>query len=91
MYVQNGERPPWAWSGQHVEVAAAWEITPVGPGPEGDAGPPEVDLIGRVVMRPSWAWGGERSAAPEQVAAGAAPESVAGDDRPAWSWDGQGA
>jgi hypothetical protein len=91
MYVQNGDRPPWAWSGQHVEVAAAWEITPVAPGPESDPGPPEVDLIGHVVMRPSWAWGGERSAVPEEVAAGAVPEAVAGDDRPAWSWDGQGA
>jgi hypothetical protein len=89
MYVQNGDRPPWAWSGQHVEVAAAWEITPVGPDPESDAGPPEVDLVGHAVMRPSWAWGGERPAVPEEERA-AVPEAVAG-DRPAWSWDGPAA
>jgi hypothetical protein len=87
MYVQNGDRPPWAWSGQHVEVASAWEIiTPVGPGPESDAGPPEVDLVGHAAMRPSWAWGGESPAVPEEERA-AVPEAVAG-DRPAWSWDG---
>ena len=26
MYVQNGDRPQWAWSGQHVEVASGWEL-----------------------------------------------------------------
>jgi hypothetical protein len=90
MYVQNGVRPPWAWSGQHVEVATAWEIvTPVRPGPGSDAGPPEVDLVGHAAMRPSWAWGGERPAVPEEERA-AVPEAVAG-DRPAWSWDGPAA
>jgi len=26
MSVQNGERPRWAWSGQHVEVVSGWEV-----------------------------------------------------------------
>jgi hypothetical protein len=93
MYVQNGERPRWAWSGQHVEVASAWEIAPEAPDPGSDAGPPGVDLIGRGADRPSWAWGGERGAAPvasDAVDAAPIPEVVAG-ERPAWSWGGPAA
>ncbi|HEY2704816.1 MAG TPA: hypothetical protein VGL20_14115 [Candidatus Dormibacteraeota bacterium] len=100
MYVQNGDRPQWAWSGQHVEVASAWELrTPVQEVTNGTAGgPPPVELLGEVSGRPSWAWGGERAAAAAaaadaaaapEVAAPAAPAVTAGsDDRPAWSWGG---
>ena len=66
MYVQNGERPRWAWDGQHVQVSMAWEITPVGTEPA-----PAAELPGVAVTpapapaaesaaegRPAWSWGG---------------------------------
>ncbi len=99
MYVQNGDRPQWAWSGQHVEVASAWELrTAVQEVTNGTpAGPPPVELLGETSGRPSWAWGGERAAAAAAAAEAAAPEvtapaapavTVSSDDRPAWSWGG---
>jgi hypothetical protein len=96
MYVQNGgDRPQWAWSGQHVEVASGWELrTAPQEAANGAADSlPQVELLGEASGRPSWAWGGERAAA---AAAASAPEvappvaqAVAGsEDRPAWSWGG---
>jgi hypothetical protein len=98
MYVQNGDRPQWAWSGQHVEVASGWELrtAPQEAANGSAAGPPPVELLGRASGRPSWAWGGERAAAAAAAAAPAlevaqpvAPAVTAGsEDRPAWSWGG---
>ena len=102
MYVQNDDRPQWAWSGQHVEVASGWELrsAPQEAANGSATGEPPVELLGRASGRPSWAWGGERAAA---AVAAAAPEvappvaaavtvtaavMAGSDDRPAWSWGG---
>ncbi|MDB5067878.1 MAG: hypothetical protein JWM18_4312 [Chloroflexi bacterium] len=96
MYVQNGDRPQWAWSGQHVEVASGWELraAPQEAANGSADGPPTVELVGEASGRPSWAWGGERGAA---AAAAVAPEvappvaqavAASSEDRPAWSWGG---
>ncbi|HEV7467639.1 MAG TPA: hypothetical protein VGP96_15170 [Candidatus Dormibacteraeota bacterium] len=96
MYVQNGDRPQWAWSGQHVEVASGWELrsAPQEAANGSAAGPPPVELLGEASGRPSWAWGAERAAA---AAAAPAPElarpvapavTASSEDRPAWSWGG---
>lgn len=76
MYVQNGDRPQWAWSGQHVEVASGWELrsAPQEAANGSAAEPPPVELLGTASGRPSWAWGGERGAPAAAAAAAAAPE-----------------
>jgi len=64
MSVQNGERPRWAWSGQHVTVVSGWEIVP--PSQEASdaasqelirvpASPPEAEVV--ATGRPAWSWG----------------------------------
>jgi hypothetical protein len=101
MYVQNGDRPQWAWSGQHVEVASGWELrTAPQEAANGSADVlPSVELLGEASGRPSWAWGGERVAAAAAAAAAPAPApevappvaqavTASSMDRPAWSWGG---
>jgi hypothetical protein len=96
MYVQNGDRPQWAWSGQHVEVASGWELRTAPQEAANGAvdGPPPVELLGEASGRPSWAWGGERGAppaaapAPEVAAPVAQAVTASSMDRPAWSWGG---
>jgi hypothetical protein len=64
MSVQNGERPMWAWSGQHVVVVSGWElVAPAQQSPE----PPTQELVGApaprlapevaATGRPAWSWG----------------------------------
>jgi hypothetical protein len=70
MYVQNGDRPRWAWSGQHVQVSMGWEITGVADRTAGvgQAAPaaaepapapaPAPAAAPSVEGRPAWSWGG---------------------------------
>ena len=64
MSVQNGERPRWAWSGQHVIVVSGWEIvTPAPEAPEAASQEligvpvprPEAEVV--ATDRPAWSWG----------------------------------
>lgn len=65
MSVQNGERPRWAWSGQHVEVVSGWELVVPAKAPPAagsaepaaapDPGPAREAVAGE---RPAWSWGG---------------------------------
>ena len=64
MNVQNGERPRWAWDGQHVQVVTGWELIVPGEQATGHAGagPAVVAAPGRPapvveVERPAWSWG----------------------------------
>jgi hypothetical protein len=65
MYVQNGDRPAWAWSGQHVVVTLGWEMTTNPAQPAGErAQPPEPAAADAAAVqevagdRPAWSWSG---------------------------------